>query len=253
MALANTRPCVPPASPGRRRTSTAAPSCATGRRPTGIFKDNAMADRRWCQTHARAADRALDAAMKYVAERGVTSVGHMGTLGRPGGLRRAQTRDGSPPASTPLSPLATWDRLRDARRRTSAPTAAATSGCTWAASRASWTDPWARTPRRFEEPFTDAPNDSGFFVTTPEDLHAWTTRTRRGCRSIVHAIGDRANRTDPRHLRESQKENGPRDRRFRIEHAQHIRAVRHPALRRAGRDRHHAALPRDRRRPLGRK
>ena len=46
------------------------------------------------------------------------------------------------------------------------------------------------------EPFTDAPHDRGLFVNTPEDLHAWITGAdAAGLHVIVHAIGDRAIRT----------------------------------------------------------
>ncbi len=41
---------------------------------------------------------------------------------------------------------------------------------------------------------------------------------------MIHAIGDRANDSILSHLRAGREENGARDRRFRIEHAQHLRA-----------------------------
>jgi len=50
----------------------------------------------------------------------------------------------------------------------------------------------------------------------------------------VHAIGDRANDTVLRLFEEVEKENGSRDRRFRIEHAQHLRAVDLPRFAKAG-------------------
>jgi predicted amidohydrolase YtcJ len=73
------------------------------------------------------------------------------------------------------------------------------------------------------EPFTDAPNDRGLFVTTPEHLYEWTSGAdKAGLQVIVHAIGDRAIRTQLDIYERVEKEDGPRDRRFRIEHAQHI-------------------------------
>jgi predicted amidohydrolase YtcJ len=73
------------------------------------------------------------------------------------------------------------------------------------------------------EPFTDAPADSGFFVTPPEDLYARTSGAdRAGLHVIVHAIGDRAIRTQLDVFERVARENGARDRRFRIEHAQHV-------------------------------
>ncbi len=72
-------------------------------------------------------------------------------------------------------------------------------------------------------PFTDAPGDSGFFVTPPDSLYAWTKAAdAAGLQVMVHAIGDRAIRTQLDIFERVAKENGARDRRFRIEHAQHI-------------------------------
>jgi predicted amidohydrolase YtcJ len=73
------------------------------------------------------------------------------------------------------------------------------------------------------EPFTDAPHDTGLFVTPPESLYAWTSAAdRAGLQVAVHAIGDRAIRTQLDIFERVERENGPRDRRFRIEHAQHL-------------------------------
>jgi predicted amidohydrolase YtcJ len=73
------------------------------------------------------------------------------------------------------------------------------------------------------EPFTDAPSDRGLFVTTPEELYSWTRGAdAAGLHVLVHAIGDRAIRTQLDIFERVSKEHGPRDRRFRIEHAQHL-------------------------------
>jgi predicted amidohydrolase YtcJ len=73
--------------------------------------------------------------------------------------------------------------------------------------------------------FTDTPGDKGFFVTPPETLYARTAGAdKAGLQVMVHAIGDRAIATQLDVFERVAKENGPRDRRFRIEHAQHIAA-----------------------------
>ena len=93
----------------------------------------------------------------------------------------------------------------------------------------------------------------GLFVNTPEDLYAWVSGAdKAGLHVIVHAIGDRAIRTQLDIFERVAKENGPRDRRFRIEHAQHIAPADIPRFAPARRHREHAAVSRDRRRPLGR-
>src|SRR6185436_19515634 len=75
----------------------------------------------------------------------------------------------------------------------------------------------------FEAPFTDAPEDRGLLVNTPENLYGWTSGAdKAGLQVSVHAIGDRAIKTQLDIFDRVAKENPPRDRRFRIEHAQHI-------------------------------
>jgi predicted amidohydrolase YtcJ len=60
-------------------------------------------------------------------------------------------------------------------------------------------------------------------VNTPEDLYQWTAgATRAGLQVIVHAIGDRAIRTQLDIFERVEREQHPADPRFRIEHAQHI-------------------------------
>jgi predicted amidohydrolase YtcJ len=72
-------------------------------------------------------------------------------------------------------------------------------------------------------PFTDSPKDSGFFVHTPDDLRRWGLGgDRAGLQMIVHAIGDRAINSQLNIFEQIERENGSRDRRFRIEHAQHL-------------------------------
>jgi len=75
----------------------------------------------------------------------------------------------------------------------------------------------------FLQPFTDAPNDSGLLVNTPEDLYRWTAAaTKAGLQVVVHAIGDRAIRLQLDIFERVEREQHPADPRFRIEHAQHI-------------------------------
>ena len=63
----------------------------------------------------------------------------------------------------------------------------------------------------------------GLFVTSPESLYARTSGAdKAGLQVMVHAIGDRAIRMQLDNYERVEKENGPKDRRFRIEHAQHI-------------------------------
>jgi predicted amidohydrolase YtcJ len=74
------------------------------------------------------------------------------------------------------------------------------------------------------EPFDNEPDSSGVFVTPPAKLRDYITGAdKAGISVAVHAIGDRANAELLDIFEEVAKTNGPRDRRFRIEHAQHLR------------------------------
>ena len=189
--------------------------------PTGILKDNAswLVDQKVPPPTEAQLDAALQAAMRYVAARGVTSVHNMGTWEDLATFERARAAGTMITRVYAVVPLASWERLRDT-------VAARGHGDAWVrigglkgfvdGSLGSHT-------AAFLEPFTDAPNDRGLLVNTPADLYAWTSGAdRAGLQVIVHAIGDRAIRTQLDIFARVASEDGPRDRRFRIEHAQHI-------------------------------
>jgi predicted amidohydrolase YtcJ len=191
--------------------------------PTGIFKDNAQSyvDKAQPPNSPEMDDRALVAAMHYVAERGVTSVVNMGTFDNLAAMERAHKAGTLITRIYAVTPIAQWERLRDT-------VAARGKG-----------DEWVRiggikgfvdgslgshTAAMFA-PFTDSPKDSGFLVETEKDLYDWTSGAdKAGLQVIVHAIGDRAINTQLNIFERVENENGPRDRRFRIEHAQHLTA-----------------------------
>lgn len=192
-----------------------------GREPTGILKDNAqsLVDRVVPEPPAVLQDRALDTAMTYVAARGVTSVHNMGSWSDLTIFERARTSGRLKTRIYSVVPLSTWERLRDTVQ-------ARGTG-----------DEWLRIgglkgfvdgslgshTAAMLEPFTDAPGDRGFFVNTPENLYAWTSGAdKAGLHVMIHAIGDRAIRMLLDTYERVARENGPRDRRFRMEHAQHI-------------------------------
>lgn len=189
--------------------------------PSGIFKDNAqqLIDPAVPDPTPAMVDRALDAAMTYVAERGVTSVHHMGTWSDVAVFERAHRAGTLRTRIYASVPLSTWARLRDT-------VAARGHG-----------DPWLRIgglkgfvdgslgshTAAMMRPFTDTPGDSGLLINTPESLYAWTSAAdKANLHVIVHAIGDRAINLQLSIFERVERENGPRDRRFRIEHAQHI-------------------------------
>jgi predicted amidohydrolase YtcJ len=198
--------------------------------PTGLLKDNALAlvDKVAPPPSPEMRRRAVTAAMRYVAERGVTTVHDMSTsaawddMALYADLRKAnalQTRIYS------VVPLAQWERLRDVVARGEYGGADGRG------------DEWLRVgglkgfvdgslgshTAAFNEPFTDMPNDRGLMVNTPDDLYRWISGAdKAGLHVMVHAIGDRANRLLLDTFERVATENGARDRRFRIEHAQHL-------------------------------
>jgi predicted amidohydrolase YtcJ len=190
--------------------------------PTGIMKDNAetFVDRAEPAPPKELTDRALDAAMRYVVARGVTSVHNMGSFSDLATFERAH-RDGRLIMRIyAVTPIAQWERLRDT-----------------IAARGNTGDAWVRigglkgfadgslgshTAAMFA-PFSDSPKDSGFFVETPANLLKFSQGADKvGLQVIVHAIGDRAINSQLNIFEQVARENGRRDRRFRIEHAQHI-------------------------------
>lgn len=75
----------------------------------------------------------------------------------------------------------------------------------------------------FYEPYLDDPGTRGIVVTRREDLRAWMGEAdRAGLQVAAHAIGDEANDIVLDTMAEVAAANGPRDRRFRIEHAQSL-------------------------------
>lgn len=195
-------------------------------RPTGVLKDNAMRAMVDAvpEPSDRQLDQYLDAAMQYVASNGVTSVHDMfdGTSDSWRSLetyRRADSNNTLITRIYSITPLMEWQKLSDD---------IATHGRG---------NEWLRTggvkgfmdgslgshTAAFLTPYTDTPDDSGFLLDPLDDLRAWIAGAdAAGLQLIVHAIGDKAIRDLLDIYYEVERENGPKDRRFRMEHAQHI-------------------------------
>ena len=74
------------------------------------------------------------------------------------------------------------------------------------------------------EPFLNEPDSTGKWVTPRQQLRdAIIGADKAGISVAIHAIGDEANALLLDIFEEAIKLNGPRDRRFRIEHVQHLR------------------------------
>ena len=192
--------------------------------PTGILKDNAQSliDRVVADPSPAVVDRAVDAAFAYLAGNGVTSVHNMGTFGDLAAFERAHRTGRMKTRIYAVVPLAQWQQLADTVRVRG-------RGDAWlhiGGLKGFVDGSLGSHTAAMLQPFTDAPNDTGLFVNTPEHLYEWTSGAdKAGLQVIVHAIGDKAIRTQLDIYQRVEQEDGPRDRRFRIEHLQHIAPV----------------------------
>ena len=88
-------------------------------------------------------------------------------------------------------------------------------------------DPWVETAYFFDA-YTDAPNSHGLLSDEMHPVSAMQQRLRgadaAGLQLCIHAIGDRAISVTLDMFTQIEKSNGKRDRRWRIEHSQHMAA-----------------------------
>src|SRR5437762_9677715 len=76
----------------------------------------------------------------------------------------------------------------------------------------------------FFEPYSDSAGYNGLLQHSEADMRSWIgSADPAGLQVAVHAIGDRANAVLLSIYDSVTKAHGPRDRRFRVEHAQHLR------------------------------
>jgi len=191
--------------------------------PTGVLKDDAM-DPVYAvipEPTASQVDTALQRAMQFVASKGVTAVASVNaSWPQVAGLLRAE-RNGTLTLRVALyPPLADWRRVADSVARRG-------PGNDWirlAGVKAFVDGSLGSATALLFAPYTDDPTTSGLLV-TPES----TLRTdigladSAGLQVAVHAIGDRANALILDIYDSVAKAHGTRDRRFRVEHAQHLR------------------------------
>jgi len=189
--------------------------------PAGVFKDEAMAlvGRVIPDPTEAELDRALQAAARHGLERGVTQVHDMAGWASLETYQRAYARGELPLRVYSVVPLATWERLRDYV----AEHGRGDDYLHWGGLKGFVDGSLGSTTAWFYEPYADEPGTSGFMVTDSAELRADIEGAdAAGLQVIVHAIGDRANDWLLDVYREAAEMNGPRDRRFRIEHAQHL-------------------------------
>jgi predicted amidohydrolase YtcJ len=202
------------------------------REPTGLLKDNARdrVNRVLPAPSASQSDSALARAMRWAAARGVTAVATVsndpGPVAIPeswrelAALKRAHRNGTMLTRVSVYVSLEAWRAMADTLR-TDGP------GDDWlrAAGVKGFVDgSLGSSTALFYEPYADEPGTRGLLVTREDSLRAWIGGAdSAGLQVIVHAIGERANGLLLDIYDSVSQAHGQRDRRFRIEHAQHLR------------------------------
>ncbi len=212
---------------GLSKSSPEIPGGAIVRRrdgePTGVLKDEAQNPMLAVipTPSVEQSDAALERAMAWAASKGVTAVADVDVPWyEVAALRRAHAAGKLATRVSVYVPLRDWRRMADTVR---------VHGIG---------DQWLRvtgvkgyvdgslgsTTALFYRPYNDAPGTSGLFVTPEDSLRAWIGGADSARLQVaVHAIGERANGVLLDIFDSVGKAHGPRDRRFRVEHAQHLR------------------------------
>lgn len=194
---------------------------ATGN-PAGVFKDAAMGyiNKAIPDSSFEQKLEAAQAATDYAASLGVTSVQDM-SAGTDIGVYQELMRQGKLKTRVyGCSPLSDFKRWRNTGLHYAFGDAMLRVGCLkgFADGSLGSTTAW------FFEPYLDAPKSVGLasdeISTMPEMVR---NADKAGLQIMIHAIGDRANATAMDSFKAAAEVNGDRDRRFRIEHAQHLR------------------------------
>ena len=194
--------------------------------PTGILKDAAQSFV-WKVIPAPSFEEKLSAARaatNHAASLGVTSVQDMSSGVDVGVYQTLLDRGELKTRIYAVWPLPGWDRLARTGVRAHFGSAMLRTGGLKGFADGSL----GSTTALFFDPYLDEPNTRGI----PSDemfpdgtmLERVRGADRAGLQVLIHAIGDRANDQVLSIYEEVQKDNGERDRRFRIEHAQHLRA-----------------------------
>src|SRR5437016_10455940 len=193
--------------------------------PTGILKDAAQSFV-WKVIPAASFEEKLAAARaatNHAASLGVTSVQDMSAGADVGVYQTLLDRGELKTRVYAVWPLPSWDRL--ARTCVRAPFGSRmprTGGLKGFADGS-----LGSTTALFFEPYLDATSTNGIPSDEMFPEAAMLERVRgadqAGLQVIIHAIGDRANDNILSIYERVEKEDGDRDRRFRIEHAQHLR------------------------------
>lgn len=191
--------------------------------PTGIFKDTAMEVilREIPERTEEMKDFALEKAMDYMASLGITSVHSLSLYARAElePIERAWEQKRLRTRIYTTYPLPSWQELYERIREKG-------YGDQWlkfGGLKAFIDGSLGSHTAAFFEAYADEPNDYGLIVSDIAELCRWQIEAdRHNLQLLVHAIGDKAVNIQLNIVERLINYNGRKDRRLRIEHAQHI-------------------------------
>lgn len=192
--------------------------------PTGVVKDNAKAliERVIPPQTSAQIDEAFRAGIAHGLSHGIAQV-HLPNpfdWGEFDALRRLRARGETDMRFYSFVPLRDWERLAAFVRENGR----GDDWVRWGGLKALVDGSLGARTALFHEPYTDDPSTRGVRVMPLDELRAATLGAdRAGLQVTVHAIGDEANDDILDVYAAVASQNGRRDRRFRVEHAQHCR------------------------------
>jgi len=191
--------------------------------PTGILKDNAQIPVYAAMPRPSEAqmDAALARAVAFAGSKGVTAVNYMSAWPYAlGAFQRARAAGTLTVRTKMFFPIEQWRWVADTVAKVG-------PGDDWLrvdGVKGYMDGSLGSTTALLFEPYRDAPTTRGLETTPLDSIRRWVQSADSARLQVaVHAIGDRANALLLDAYDSVAAANGPRDRRFRIEHAQHLR------------------------------
>ncbi len=191
--------------------------------PTGILRDNAkgLVEKVIPELADAEVDEAIRAGIAHALSKGVAHVHNPEIHWKVfHSLRRLRARGETGVRFYAFVPIADWQQLARIVREEGR----GDDWVRWGGVKALADGSLGSHTAAFHEPYTDAPGDRGIWIIEPDRLRELVAGADHdGLHVAVHAIGDRAIDSTLDVFAAVEAANGPRDRRFRMEHAQHIR------------------------------
>jgi len=194
--------------------------------PTGILRDEAIGliDKITPNPSDAELDECLRRAVQHAFSHGLTQVHDMGSFGGWPDLatyRRAYSNHQLNLRIYSFVPVSTWQRMDSFVKQNGF----GNDMLRWGGLKGFVDGSLGSTTAWFYQPYLDAPKSKGLQVTDTNLLRQWIlSADAAGLHIATHAIGDRANDWILNIYEEAENKNGAKDRRMRVEHAQHLTA-----------------------------